>query len=75
MLNKVQLSDTEVLYLNERLQIKEYMSREDALNTIIELKHFYTLVKNNYGGMWESLAMVDKAWLYHILNTEMYNTF
>ena len=71
----VHLSDTEVLYLNECLQSKEYMSREDALNTIIELEHFYTLIKNDYNGIWTPSAMVDQAWHHHILNTQMYNTF
>ncbi len=74
-LNEVQLSNTEVLYLNECLQTKDYMSREDALNTIIELEHFYTLAKNNYEGKWVPSVMVDKAWHHHILNTEMYSTF
>jgi hypothetical protein len=75
VLNEVQLSDTEVLYLNECLQSKEYMCPEDALNTIIELEHFYTLVKNKYGGKWEPSVMVDKVWHHHILNTQMYSTF
>lgn len=73
--HEIQLSDTEILYLNECLQIKEYMTGEDALNTIIELEHFYTLVKNDYKN--KTLApsvMVDKAWHHHILNTEMYNS-
>jgi hypothetical protein len=75
LLNLVQLSDTEVLYLNECLQNKEYMTREDSLNTIIELEHFYTLMKMNFDGNWVPSAMVDKAWHHHILNTQMYNTF
>jgi hypothetical protein len=75
LLSAVQLSDTEVLYLNECLQSKEYMTREDSLNTIIELEHFYTLIKMNFDGKQVPSAMVDKAWHHHILNTQMYNTF
>jgi hypothetical protein len=75
LLNLVQLSDVEVFYLNECLQNKEYMTREDSLNTIIELEHFYTLIKMNFDGNQVPSAMVDKAWHHHILNTQMYNTF
>ena len=74
VLNKVQLSDTEARYLNERLQTKEHMSLDDALNTIIELEHFYTLFKNT-DIMYSPSSMVDKAWHQHILHTTMYNTF
>jgi hypothetical protein len=73
-LNKVQLSDTEAGYLNERLQTKEHMSLDDALNTIIELEHFYTLLKNT-DIMYPPSSMVDKAWHQHILHTTMYNNF
>ncbi|CAF1395560.1 unnamed protein product [Rotaria sp. Silwood1] len=75
MLDKVQLSNTDVLYLTERLQMKEHMNREDTLNTIVELEHFYTFLKNNNKGMGAPSPMVDKAWHHHILNTKMYNTF
>ncbi|CAF4955666.1 unnamed protein product [Rotaria sp. Silwood1] len=75
MLNEVQLSNTEVLYLAERLQIKEHMNREDTFNTIVELEHFYPLLKNNKKGMGAPSPMVDKAWHHHILNTKMYNAF
>jgi hypothetical protein len=74
VLNKVQLSDTEAHYLNERLQTKEHMSLDDALNTIIELKHFYSLTKNT-DIKYSPSPMVDKAWHQHILHTTMYNKF
>ncbi|CAF3052632.1 unnamed protein product [Rotaria sp. Silwood2] len=74
-LHEVRLSNTEVLYLSERLQIKEHMNREDTLNTIIELEHFYTLLKNTNNEMCAPSPMVDKAWHQHILHTTMYNTF
>ncbi|CAF3050066.1 unnamed protein product [Rotaria sp. Silwood2] len=75
MLNEVQLSNTEVLYLAECLQNKEHMYREDALNTIAELEHFYSVLKNTNFEMSVPSPMVDKAWHQHILNTKMYNIF
>ncbi|CAF1398675.1 unnamed protein product [Rotaria sp. Silwood1] len=75
MLNKVQLSDTEVLYLVERLQMQDHMNPEDIPNTIAELENFYTFLKNNNDAMAVPSPMVDKAWHQHILNTKMYNTF
>lgn len=71
----IELSTTEVLYLNERLQHQEHMNDEDALNTIIELEHFYTLIKNTVNGTFAPSTMVDKAWHQHILHTKMYNMF
>ena len=71
----VELSSTEVHYLNERLQDEEHMGRDDAMNTIIELEHSYTLIKMNDKGTFSPSAMVDKAWHQHILHTQMYNTF
>ncbi|CAF3052589.1 unnamed protein product [Rotaria sp. Silwood2] len=75
MLNEVQLSSTEVLYLAECLQMKENMNREDTFNTIVELEHFYTLIKNNKNAGGAPSPIVDKAWHQHILNTKMYNSF
>ena len=71
----LQLSMTEVLYLNERLQYREHMSGDDAINTIIELEHFYTLMKNNANASFSPSAMVDTAWHQHILHTQMYSMF
>lgn len=71
---EVTLSDIELQYLNDRLSTKEYMCDYDVKNTIIELQHFYTVIKNN-DGMFQPSAMVDKAWHHHILNTRMYRTF
>ena len=51
------------------------MSPKDALNTIIELEYFYTLIKNKYDDVWIPSAMVDKAWHHHILHIQMYNIF
>ncbi|CAF0778340.1 unnamed protein product [Adineta ricciae] len=69
----VQLADEDLRYLNERLQLHDHMSREDALNSIIELEHFYTGLKNDLNG--SPSEMVDKAWHAHILNTKMYFRF
>jgi hypothetical protein len=69
----VKLSDEDLKYLNERLQLHEHMNREDALNSIIELENFYTGLKNNLNG--SPSEMVDKAWHAHILNTKMYFQF
>lgn len=71
----VQLSTTEIEYLSERLQYEEHMSSDDAINTIIELEHFYTLTKNNPNDVFSPSTMVDKAWHQHILHTQMYNMF
>jgi hypothetical protein len=71
----IQLSIMEVLYLNERRQYQEHMSHDDALSSVIELEHFYTLIKNNANATFSPSAMVDKAWHQHILHTEMYNMF
>lgn len=71
----VQLSTTEIQYLNERLQYEEHMSSDDAINTIIELEHFYTLMKNNPNDVFSPSTIVDKAWHQHILHTQMYNMF
>jgi hypothetical protein len=70
----IKLSDIEVRYLTERLQKHEYMCDYDAKNTITELEHFYTVLKNKVGA-YEPSAMVDKAWHHHILNTKMYSIF
>jgi hypothetical protein len=75
VLDEVQLSNTELSYLGERLQLKGRMSFDDALNTIIELKHFYTLLKNDNSPLYSPSLMVDKAWHQHILHTKMYNNF
>ncbi|CAF1435437.1 unnamed protein product [Rotaria sordida] len=69
----VTIPDEDLLYLNERLQIHEHMSREDALNSILELENYYTGVKNKLRG--SPSEMVDKAWHAHILNTKMYFRF
>jgi hypothetical protein len=69
----VGIPDEDVRYLNERLQMKEYMSAEDALNTIAELENFYTAIKIGIKG--EPSEMIDKAWHAHILNTPMYFKF
>ena len=69
----VNIPDENIRYLNERLQTKEEMSVEDALNTIVELENFYTAVKNGVNG--EPSEMIDKAWHAHILNTPMYFNF
>src|SRR5579871_6606815 len=71
IINEIQLSNTEALYLNECLQGKEHMSYEDTINTIIELEHFYTLIRNSDYSMYLPSLMVDKAWHHHILNTKM----
>jgi hypothetical protein len=65
----------EVLYLSERLQYHEHMSDDDALNTIIELEHFYTLIKSNANATFAPSTMVDKAWHQHILHTQVYSMF
>ena len=69
----VSIPDEDIQYLNERLQTKEQMSAEDALNTIAELENFYTAVKIGING--EPSEMIDKAWHAHILNTPMYFNF
>jgi hypothetical protein len=69
----VTIPDEDIRYLNERLQTKEGMNAEDALNTIIELENFYTATKNGIDG--EPSEMIDKAWHAHILNTPMYFQF
>ncbi|CAF3481555.1 unnamed protein product [Rotaria sp. Silwood1] len=69
----VTIPDEDLLYLNERLQLHEHMSREDALNSILELENYYTGLKNNLPG--SPSEMVDKAWHAHILNTKMYFRF
>ncbi|CAF2943687.1 unnamed protein product [Rotaria sp. Silwood2] len=69
----VTIPDEDLLYLNERLQLHEHMSREDALNSILELENYYTGLKNNLNG--SPSEMVDKAWHAHILNTKMYFRF
>ena len=71
---EVILSDTELKYLNERLQLKDHLSRDDAINSILELEHFYTLLKNDERSYSPS-AMVDLAWHQHILHTVMYSNF
>jgi hypothetical protein len=67
------IPDEDIRYLNERLQTKDGMSEEDALNTIIELENFYIAMKNGING--EPSEMIDKAWHAHILNTPMYFKF
>ncbi|CAF1464053.1 unnamed protein product [Adineta steineri] len=69
----VRIPDEDIQYLNERLQLKEYMNEEDALNTIAELENFYTAIKLGIKG--EPSEMIDKAWHAHILNTPMYFKF
>lgn len=69
----ISIPDEDIRYLNERLQMKEQMSAEDALNTIAELENFYTAVKIGIRG--EPSEMIDKAWHAHILNTPMYLKF
>jgi hypothetical protein len=69
----IHIPDEDIQYLNERLQMKEYMSAEDALNTIAELENFYTAIKLGIKG--EPSQMIDKAWHAHILNTPMYFKF
>ena len=69
----VRIPDKDIQYLNERLQTKEHMNVEDALNTIAELENFYTATKLGIKG--EPLEMIDKAWHTHILNTPMYFKF
>ena len=69
----VTIPDEDIRYLNERLQTKDAMNEEDALNTIAELENFYTAVKNGING--EPSEMIDKAWHAHILNTPMYFKF
>ncbi|CAF3997716.1 unnamed protein product, partial [Adineta steineri] len=56
----VRIPDEDIQYLNERLQLKEYMNEEDALNTIAELENFYTAIKLGIKG--EPSEMIDKAW-------------
>ncbi|CAF3644943.1 unnamed protein product [Rotaria sordida] len=65
--------DEDLIYINERLQLKVHMNREDALNSIIELENYYTGLKNNLHG--SPSEMVDEAWHAHILNTPMYFRF
>ncbi|CAF4602498.1 unnamed protein product, partial [Rotaria sp. Silwood2] len=67
------IPDEDLLYLNERLQLKIHMNREDALNSIIGLENYYTGLKNNLHG--SPSEMVDEAWHAHILNTPMYFRF
>jgi len=74
-LDEIQLSTVELQYLNERLQTKDHMSLDDAMNTIIELEHFYTLMKYDEAGHYSPSYMVDKAWHQHILHTRMYQNF
>lgn len=69
----VHIPDENIKYLNERLQTKEYMTAEDALNTIAELENFYTAIKVGIKG--EPSEMIDKAWHAHILNSPMYSKF
>ena len=71
--DSVIIPDEDLIYLNERLQLKVHMSREDALNSIIELENYYTGLKNNLRG--SPSEMVDEAWHAHILNTPMYFRF
>jgi len=71
--NIVTLPDNDLMYLNERLQLHEHMSQEDAVNSIIELENFYTGLRNNLNG--SPSEMIDKAWHAHILNTQMYFHF
>ncbi|CAF1457758.1 unnamed protein product [Adineta steineri] len=74
MPTKIKLSDIEVRYLTERLKKHEHMCDYDAKNTITELEHYYTVLKNK-DGAYEPSAMVDRAWHHHILHTKMYNMF
>ncbi|CAF3960911.1 unnamed protein product, partial [Rotaria sp. Silwood1] len=69
----VTIPDEDLLYLNERLQLHEHMSPEDALNSILELENYYTGLKNNING--SPSEMIDKAWHAHILHTKMYFRF
>ena len=71
----VLLSETELKYLNERLQTKDHLNRDDAINAILELEHFYTLMKNTARQSYSPSAMVDLAWHQHILHTQMYVNF
>lgn len=71
----VLLPEDDMGYINERLQMKERMSLDDAINTIIELEHFYTLLKNHEKKTHRPSFMVDSAWHHHILFTEMYGNF
>ena len=73
--SRVQLSSMEIAYLSERLQTKEQMSLDDAVNTVIELENFYTLLKIDGDRMYSPSLMVDKAWHQHILHTKMYHAF
>ncbi|UJR17066.1 hypothetical protein I4U23_003963 [Adineta vaga] len=63
--------DTE--YIVERLEKHEHMSREEALDCVAELAHYYAALKQGKNG--SPSAMIDKAWHAHILNTPMYMEF
>jgi hypothetical protein len=46
---------------------------DDAQNILIELEHFYTGLKSSYIGIKNGpTSLVDRAWHWHILNTQMY---
>ena len=74
VISEVKLSNIEIRYLTERLKKHEHMGDDDIRYTIVELEHFYTILKNK-DGIYEPSVMVDKAWHHHILNTKMYNIF
>ncbi|CAF2438400.1 unnamed protein product [Rotaria sp. Silwood2] len=71
--NEVHIPLLDVQNIIERLKIEEQMSHEAAVNSVIELVHYYTTIKHGIHG--SPSAMVDKPWHAHILNTPMYMEF
>ncbi|CAF3428132.1 unnamed protein product [Rotaria socialis] len=56
----LEISELELRYLTERLQDHEHMCDYDIKSTLVELKHFYTVLKNK-DGMFVPSVMVDKS--------------